>query len=132
MRVPPLPGHPSYDVLCSWGEMKKLCPDRGPKYERVRPEVFALDPPQKRVVFIGESFVYGLGIEAEEAFPKQVGVALGVEALNLGRCGTYASRLVPIVEAALTLKPDLIVISTGNNEHTMTSFFSGSWGRRYN
>ena len=130
LRVPPLPEHPAYDVLCSWEGMKKLCPDRGPEYERVRPEVFALEPSQKRVVFIGESFVYGLGITAEESFPKQVGLSLGVEALNLGRCGTYASRLVPIVEAALTLKPDLIVIATGNNEHTMTSFFSGSWGRR--
>jgi len=130
LRVPPLPSPPKYDVLCSWGQLQRLCPDRGPEYERVRPEVFTQKAERKRIVFIGESFVYGLGITAQEAFPKQVGDSLGVEALNFGRCGTYASRLVPIVEAAVMLEPDLIVLATGNNEHTMTSFFSGSWGRR--
>jgi hypothetical protein len=130
VRVPPLPEHPKYDVLCTWGEMSRLCPDQGPAYERVRPEVFTSIPTQPRIIFIGESFVYGLGISAEESFPKQVGDLLGVEALNFGRCGTYASRLIPIVLEAVSLKPDLIVLATGNNEHTMTSFFQGPWGRR--
>lgn len=130
LRVPPLPQHPEYDVICTWGDMLKLCPDQGPSYERVRPEVFSKEPEQPRIVFIGESFVYGLGITAEESFPKQVGIELGVEALNFGRCGTYASRLIPIAKEAVALKPDLIVLSVGNNEHTMTSFFQGYWGRR--
>ena len=130
LRVPPLPGHPEYEVVCSWGEMRKLCPDQGPSYERVRPEVFSSKSQHSRIIFIGESFVYGLGINAEEAFPKQVGIQLGVEALNFGRCGTYASRLIPIVKEAVQLDPDLIVVSVGNNEHTMTSFFQGEWGRR--
>ena len=129
-RKQPLPGHPEYEVLCSWGELAKLCPDRGPSYERVRPEVFTPKGSRKRIIFIGESFVYGLGIQAHEAFPKRVGELLEIEALNFGRCGTYASRLIPIMKAAVTLEPDLIVLSTGNNEHTMTSFFQGSWGRK--
>ena len=130
LRVPPLPEHPQYNVLCSWGDLYKLCPDQGPSYERVRPEVFTPIHQQKRIIFIGESFVYGLGIASEDAFPKHVGKKLGVEALNFGRCGTYASRLIPIVKAAVALQPDLIVLSIGNNEHTMTSFFAGEWGRR--
>ena len=129
LRVQPLPEHPEYEVLCSWGDMYKLCPDQGPDYERVRPEVFSKERIQPRIIFIGESFVYGLGIDAQEAFPKKVGLSLGVEALNFGRCGTYASRLIPIMKAAVELNPDLIVLSTGNNEHTMTSFFKGAWGR---
>ena len=92
LRVAPLPGHPEYDVVCAWGDMLKLCPDQGPSYERVRPEVFSSTSQQPRIIFIGESFVYGLGISASESFPKQVGMNLGVEALNFGRCGTYASR----------------------------------------
>ena len=130
LRVPPLPSHPEYEVICSWGDMRKLCPDQGPSYERVRPEVFSPTSQQRRIIFIGESFVYGLGISAQESFPKQVGIQLGVEALNFGRCGTYASRLLPIVKEAVELSPDLIVVSVGNNEHTMTSFFQGEWGRR--
>lgn len=130
LRVPPLPSHPEYEVICSWGDMRKLCPDQGPSYERVRPEVFSEVSDRPRIIFIGESFVYGLGLSAEEAFPKRVGEELGVEALNFGRCGTYASRLLPIMKEAVALQPDLIVLSVGNNEHTMTSFFQGYWGRR--
>ena len=43
----------------------------------------------------------------------------------MGRCGTYASRLVPIVEAALTIEPAVVILAIGNNEHTMTSFYTG-------
>ena len=128
-RVPPLPEHPNDTVLCAEGQQTKLCPDRGPSYERVRPEVFLEKPVQRRIIAIGESFVYGLGIEADQAWPKQLQNQTGIETLNFGRCGTYARRLIPILKAAITLEPDLILLSTGNNEHTMTSFFKGPLGR---
>ena len=56
------------------------------------------------MVTVGESFVYGLGLEEIDAWPAQLEEALGGEAevLNLGRCGTYASRLQPQVVAAAT------------------------------
>ena len=130
-RVDPLPKHPTYQVLCEFGDMLTLCPDQGMDYERVHPEIFFAEPKSKRVIAIGESFVYGLGLEKEQSWPAQMQAFLGadVEILNLARCGTYASRLIPIVEAAIELKPDAIVLSVGNNEHTMTSFYSGRAGR---
>lgn len=133
LRVDPLPAPADYPVLCAAadGQGVKLCPDRGPEYERVRPLAFSLRPDRPRVVTIGESFVYGLGLEAEEAWPARLEAALAgkAEVLNLGRCGTYASRLQPQVAAAETLHADVVILSVGNNEHTMTSFFSGPLGR---
>lgn len=132
-RVDPLPEHEQYEVLCGFGDLKRLCPDRGPSYERVRPLVFG-DKELPRVVTIGESFVYGLGLPTEQAWPARLQARLaadGVQAevLNLGRCGTYASRLVPLVDAAIELQADVVVIAAGNNEHTMTSFYTGWAGR---
>ena len=95
-RVPPLPEHPTVQVLCSDGDTQRLCPDRGSSYERVRPEVFVESPKGNRIIVIGESFVYGLGIEANQAWPKQLQQQTGIETLNFGRCGTYASQLIPI------------------------------------
>ena len=36
---------PEYSVICEFGDMLRLCPDQGPKYERVRPEVFFKEKP---------------------------------------------------------------------------------------
>ena len=130
-RVDPLPAHEQYEVLCPYGDLLRLCPDQGPAYERVRPLVFSAAKDRPRVVAIGESFVFGLGLPAEQAWPARLQEELGagVEVLNLGRSGTYASRLVPLVQAAITLDADVVVLATGNNEHTMTSFYSGWAGR---
>lgn len=130
-RVDPLPAHEDYEVLCPYGDLLRLCPDQGPDYERVRPLVMSAQKDRPRVVAIGESFVYGLGLPAGNAWPArlQEELGLGVEVLNLGRCGTYASRLVPLVHAAIRLDADVVVLAVGNNEHTMTSFYSGWAGR---
>ena len=126
-RTDPLPEHADYQVLCDFADLVRLCPDQGPEYERVRPEMFFATADRPRVVVIGESSVYGLGIAAEEAWPARLEAHLGgaAEVINMGRCGTYASRLVPIVEAALSIEPAAIVLAIGNNEHTMTSFYTG-------
>jgi lysophospholipase L1-like esterase len=126
-RTDPLPAHAEYQVLCEFSDLLRMCPDQGPEYERVRPEVFFPTADRPRVVVIGESSVYGLGIEESEAWPARLEAHLGgaAEVLNMGRCGTYASRLVPIVQAALTIEPSVMVLAIGNNEHTMTSFYTG-------
>ncbi|RME23877.1 MAG: hypothetical protein D6798_12580 [Deltaproteobacteria bacterium] len=133
-RVDPLPAPEPTAVLCEFGDLLRLCPDQGPSYERVRPLVFARQPDRPRVVAIGESFVYGLGLPTEQAWPARLqahlhDAGIDAEVLNLGRCGTYASRLIPLVEAAIALQADAVVIAAGNNEHTMTSFYAGPAGR---
>ena len=132
-RSSPLPVHEPYPVVCTMGEdFLKLCEEHRHGYARVRPEMFLREPDQPRVVIIGESFVYGLGIEIDEAVPAQLEERLGggVEVLNWGRCGTYAGVLTTAVEAAVELRPDLLVLAIGNNEHTMTSFYTG-WPARH-
>ena len=122
---------PTEQVLCGQGEELYLCPDQGKRYERVRPERFTKTPKVPRVIIIGESFVHGLGLTMDKAMPARLEAALGsaAEVLNFGRCGSYAGALRPALTAALTLKPHVVVLAIGNNEHTMTTFFVGWAGR---
>ena len=132
-RTLPLPEHTDYPVTCPLAEgMLKLCPEERHGYERVRPEMFLEEPDGPRVIMIGESFVFGLGVAASEAIPAQLEDRLAdqAEVLNWGRCGAYAGKLVPAVEAAVALEPDLLVLAIGNNEHTMTSYYTG-WPARH-
>ena len=132
-RTPPLPEHDEYPVVCPVADgILKLCPEQGHGYERVRPEMFLQEADRPRVIVIGESFVFGLGIEESQAVPAQLEARLGgdAEVLNWGRCGSYAGRLVPAVRAAIELRPDLLVLAIGNNEHTMTSYYTG-WPARH-
>jgi len=136
-RVNPLPDHGHLDVLCTHDETRvRLCPDQGPSYEKVRAEVFTLAPTNRRVIAVGESFVHGLGVKHAEAWPARLEAHLQdrlgeeIEVLNMGRCGTYTGRLIPIVEAAVALKPEILILAVGNNEHTMTSFYPG-WAARH-
>jgi len=123
--VDPLPSHRDYQVICPVGdELISLCAEDGLGYERVRPEMFFGTADRPRVVAIGESFVHGYQLEREQAWPARLEQQLGgeVEVLNLGRCGSFASKLVPVVEAAVTIGADVAVLAMGNNEHTMSSF----------
>ncbi len=132
-RSVPLPEHGEYPVVCPVTEgILKLCPEDRHGYERVRPEMFLREAERKRVIVVGESFVFGLGIAEDEAPPAQLEALLGEEAevLNWGRCGSYAGKLVPAVQAAVDLHPDLLVLAIGNNEHTMTSYYTG-WPARH-
>jgi hypothetical protein len=132
-RSSPLPQHEPYPVVCPMDEeILTLCPEEGHGYERVRPEMFLADPGRPRAIVIGESFVFGLGIDLQQAFPAQLEDLLEGEAevLNWGRCGSYAGKLMPAVEAALALEPELLVLAIGNNEHTMTSYYTG-WPARH-
>ena len=131
--ISPLPQPRPMQVVCGVDAKLKLCPDRGERYERVRPLTFTPAPAAgiKRIITIGESFVHGLNLPMASAWPARLDHHLGdnVEVLNFGRCGSHAGILHYVVEAATRLKPDLIVLSVGNNEHSMTTFFTGWAGR---
>ena len=130
-RVDPLPQHLTPKIVCKQGDKIKICPEERFGYRRVRPEVFSLEPTRPRVIVVGESFVFGLGVDMPQAWPAQLQRHLKDKAqvLNLGRCGTHAGLLVPVFKKALSFKPQVIVLAIGNNEHTMTTFYTGWAGR---
>lgn len=132
-RRDPLTRDAETPVLCHTGEPGelRLCPNEGGHFEKTRQQVFLQEPQRQRVVVVGESFVYGLGYPLEQSWPGVLGAALGpeVEVLNFGRCGSESTGLMPTVRAALELEPDVLVLAIGNNEYTMTPFYSGWLGR---
>ena len=133
-RVDPLPQHPTPKMFCKSDEAGKIktCPEPRFEYSRVRPEVYTLTPKRPRVIAMGESFVFGLGVQRDQAWPARLQHHLGeqYEVLNMGRCGTHAGLLRPVFKRVLALEPDVIVLAIGNNEHTMTTYYTG-WAGRY-
>ncbi len=132
-RVSALPDPEDYAVICPMDEqILRVCPEIGQGYKRVRPEMFLREQDRPRVIVVGESFVFGLHLEMSQAWPAVLERELGgaAEVLNWGRCGSYSSRLAPVVDAAVELEPELLVLAIGNNDHTMTSFYTG-WPARH-
>ena len=130
----PLPQHPAPKVFCESDEAGKIktCPEPRFEYSRVRPEVYSPKPTKPRVVAIGESFVFGLGVKNDQSWPARLQHHLGdkYEVINMGRCGTHAGLLRPVFKKALALSPKVIILAIGNNEHTMTTYYTG-WAGRY-
>lgn len=74
-------------------------------------------PATRRIVAIGDSFTFGLGVEAEEAVPAQLERAFAahgrpdVEVWNVGTPGhALADHLGSLQQTVLALHPDLIVL----------------------
>jgi len=133
-RVNPLPQHPAPKMFCKSDQdatKLKTCPEPRFEYSRVRPEVYDLTPQKPRVIAMGESFVFGLGVKMDQAWPARLQSHLGAEyeVLNMGRCGTHAGLLVPVFVKVLALEPKVIILAIGNNEHTMTTYYTGWAGR---
>ena len=71
-------------------------------------------PDARRICLVGDSYVFGWGVEAEEALPPRLEALLGpgVEVLNLGVCAYGVDQMRLVVEReALPLRPDLIVVA---------------------
>lgn len=130
---PPLPDVPTFRTLCRGTEGSVyLCPQvagGGGALSRETP--FKLVPDRRRIAVLGESFVFGLGIPEADAWPAQLGVALGeeYEVLNFGRCGSESASLVRMLQAAVQVKADTVILAIGNNEYTMTPYYAGLPGR---
>jgi lysophospholipase L1-like esterase len=79
----------------------------------VRGPELPLEKTRRRVLFLGDSTVFGVFVADRDTFVARVGDALGVEAIN-GGCPGYSSwQALRAVQARLgAYQPDLVVIAT--------------------
>ncbi len=79
----------------------------------------------KRIVFLGDSVVYGYGLENDKTLPKQLERAFGsdkVEVLNFGVSGYETAQAVEFFkEKALQFRPDLVVVGYTLNDSIYAS-----------
>lgn len=97
-------------------------------------------PGKKRIVFLGDSVVYGYGIELEGTIPKQLEKIFAehgesVEVLNFGVSGYETEQSVEFFKTtALAFKPDLVIVGYTLNDSIYASmeldFFHDQLGRR--
>ncbi len=67
----------------------------------------------KRIMFVGDSTVFGVFVADRDTFVSRVGAALGVEAINAGCPGYSSWQALQAVRGRLAdVKPDLLVIAT--------------------
>jgi lysophospholipase L1-like esterase len=72
----------------------------------------------KRVLFVGDSNTFGVGVRTEESFVEVIERLLpGVQAINLGVSGysSYQGRMV-LERHLATLRPDVVVVSFNFND----------------
>lgn len=80
-----------------------------------RDRSFAIEKPtnKKRILFIGDSFTEGFGVNEEDRFSNQVATALGdnYEVINVGQLATNPDVYFDnLLKFGIALKPDLIVM----------------------
>jgi len=75
-------------------------------------------PGSRRVVVVGDSFVFGMGVEAPDALPSQLQQLLEeLDVLNLGVPGAHLRTHADVVAAALErLDPDLVLVCVTSND----------------
>ncbi len=85
---------------------------RGPRVPRAK------DPNRKRIVVLGDSFAWGHGVSAGEAFPELLAAALAdVDVVNLGVPGYDLPRELALFRRiGLSYKPDLVVLALCQND----------------
>ena len=94
----------------------------------------------KRIVFLGDSVVYGYGIESEGTIPKELEKIFRengqpVEVLNFGVSGYETEQSVEFFKTtALAFQPDLVIVGYTLNDSIYASmeldFFHDQLGRR--
>lgn len=89
---------------------------------------------KKRVIFIGDSFTFGWGVEEQETWISQLQTEFSDwELLNLGKGGTHPGDYVQLARKVLpVLKPDVVVLGIlqGNDLHQLMRIIAyerGEW-----
>lgn len=103
-----------YNNLSSYGDLAAVA--NLPQYRQYRHEIFSTDalgfrrnpkhdtaPPAARVVTVGDSFVFGLGLNDEQTLAARLEDSLGVTVYN-GAAGTKPATLAEILRVARLLK----------------------------
>jgi lysophospholipase L1-like esterase len=102
---------------------------RGPLPERPRPDSVDL-----RVAVIGDSFVFGQGVEWEQSFPALLERRLGgsdriAEVVNVSNIGIGAEAYYVLLKrVALPFQPDVVVVNVFGNDASRSG--RRSWPRR--
>jgi hypothetical protein len=80
---------------------------------------------KRRIIVIGDSFVYGWGVEIEQTWPKVLeadlnAVGKNVEVFNLGCPGHGPTEYVEVARHAIPLlKPDLVIVGVLEGDDVM-------------
>jgi lysophospholipase L1-like esterase len=76
------------------------------------------DPSQRRIVVIGDSFVWGFGVEYDEIFASRIENACrNVEVINLGVSGYSTDQeLLLFEEKGADLEPDVVILVVAAND----------------
>ena len=73
--------------------------------------------PQAEIVFLGDSFTMGYGVDDGREFPQLLGRALAVPVANLGLGGTGQGRWAPLLRGeASTFQPKTVVLQLSSND----------------
>ena len=105
----------------------------GPERDAVRGWVAGMSPPTKRpgirrVLAVGDSLTWGLGVRREQAWPAVLERRLtNTEVFNLGMCGYDAEQGISLITHHLgAWQPDLVIWATYTNDVDPTFLMFGA------
>lgn len=82
-----------------------------------RDQPFGPRSARPRIVALGDSLIFGWGVEAEQAFTSRLEERLGVEVLNLGVCGYGTDQELLLWELqGRPLQPDVVLLTVCDND----------------
>lgn len=75
-----------------------------------------LTPDQFRIAFLGDSFVWGIGVSNDQRFTDIIGNLDGIEALNFGVTGYSAIQYFLDIDRVIKFRPHMVIIAVCYND----------------